>query len=182
MLRMTAIWGWNCSVDSSWKLETSRTDQVSGVLFVDEGDDGDADVAADEGGQAGGGEDFADQRGGGGFAVGAGDGEGVAFEEARGEFELADDGAAEVAGLHQLGCVERDAGADDDEVLAAEGEQAVAAGLDVDAFIEQRGNVFGEGFGAAHVGDGDLRAAGGAETAPRPGRTCRVRRRELFCL
>ncbi len=95
------------------------------------------------------GEDFADQRGGGGFAVGAGDGEDVAFEEARGQFELADDGQAEALGLHQLGRVERNAGADDDEVLAAEGEQAVAAGLDHDAFFEQRRNVFGEGLGAS---------------------------------
>ena len=127
--------------------------------FVDEGDDGHADVAADQRGQAGSCEDFADESGGGGFAVGAGDGEDVAFEEARGEFELADDGQAEGFDLHQLGRVERNAGADDDEVLAAEGEQAVAAGLDHDAFFEQGGNVFGEGLGAAHVGDGDLGAA-----------------------
>ena len=32
MLRMTAILGWNSSVLSSWKLETSSTDQVSSVL------------------------------------------------------------------------------------------------------------------------------------------------------
>ena len=32
MLRITAIWGWNCSVLSSWKLETSITDHVSAVL------------------------------------------------------------------------------------------------------------------------------------------------------
>jgi len=33
MLRMTAMRGWNSTVLSSWKLETSRTDQVSAVLF-----------------------------------------------------------------------------------------------------------------------------------------------------
>ena len=129
-----------------------------GGAFVDEGDDGDADVAADERVESGCFEDLADQRRGGGFAVGAGDGERLAAQEAGGEFEFADDGAAEVAGLHELGCVERNTGADDDEVLAAEGEQAVAAGFDHDALVEQGGNVFGEGFGAAHIGDGDLRA------------------------
>ncbi len=80
------------------------------------------------------------------------------LQKARGQFEFADDGAAEVAGLHQLGRVERNAGADDDEVLAAEGQQAVTAGFDVDALFQQRGNVFGQGFGAADVGDGDLGA------------------------
>ena len=32
MLSITAMEGWNCSVVSSWKLETSRTDQLSAVL------------------------------------------------------------------------------------------------------------------------------------------------------
>ena len=146
---------------SGFKLEAGDFEDGPGGVgaFVDEGDDGDADVAADEGGEAGLLEDFAEQRRGGGFAVGAGDGEDFAFEEAGGEFEFADDGQAEVAGLRKLGRVEWDAGADDDEVLAAEGEQAVAAGFDVDALFEEGGNVFGEGFGAADVGDGDLGAA-----------------------
>ena len=74
-------------------------------------------------------------------------------------------GRPKLASLHQFGCVERDAGADDDEVLTAEGEQAVAAGFDVDALFEQGGNVFGEGFGAADVGDGDL----GSATAQKQG-------------
>ena len=68
-------------------------------------------------------------------------------------------GQPEAAHLGQLGSIERNAGADDDEVLAAEGEQAVAAGLDLDALFEQRGNVLGQGLGAADVGDGDLGAA-----------------------
>ena len=146
---------------SGFELEAGDFEDRPGVVgrFVDEGDDGHANVAADQRGNAGLLEDFAEQRGGGGFAVGAGDGEDFALEEAGGEFEFADDGAAEVSGLHQFGSVERDAGADDDEVLAAEGEQAVAAGFDDDALFEQGGNVFGEGFGAADVGDGDLGAA-----------------------
>ena len=35
----------------------------------------------------------------------------------------------------------------------------MAAGFDHDALFEQGGNVFGEGFGAADVGDRDLGAA-----------------------
>ena len=68
-------------------------------------------------------------------------------------------GRPKLLDLHQFGRVERHAGADHDQVLAAEGEQAVAAGFDHDALFEQRGNVLGQGFGAAHVGDRDLRAA-----------------------
>ena len=82
----------------------------------------------------------------------------LALEEARSQFEFADDGQAEALDLHQFRRVERDAGADDDQILTAEGEQAVAAGLDHDALFEQRGDVLGERLGAAHVGDGDLRA------------------------
>ena len=174
--------GWNCSVLSSWKLETSRTDQVSSVLSSMSAMTGTPMLPPTSVGNAGLLEDFADERRGGGLAVGAGDGEDLAFQEAGGEFEFADDGAAEVACLHQLGCIERHAGADDDEVLAAEGEQAVTAGFDVDAFVEQGGNVFGERFGAANVGDGDLGSATAQKQWPRPGRIFRVRRPELFCL
>jgi len=55
--------------------------------------------------------------------------------------------------------VERHAGTDHDKVLAAEGEQAVAAGLHHDALFEEGRNILGERLGAAYVGDGDLRAA-----------------------
>ena len=104
-------------------------------------------------------ENFADQRRRGGLAVGAGDRQYLAFKKARGQFEFADDGQAEVARLDQFGRIERHARADDDEVLAAEGEQAVAAGLDVDPLFEEGGNVFRQRLGAAQVGDGDLGAA-----------------------
>ncbi len=156
MLRMTAILG--MEFFGGFELEAGDFEDVPGGVrrFFDKGDDGDADVAADLRGEAGFLEDFAEERGGGGFAVGAGDGEDLAFEEAGGKFQFADDGAAEIAGLHEFRCVERHAGADDDDVLAAEGEQAVAAGFDVDALVEEGGNVFGEGFSAADVRDGDL--------------------------
>ncbi len=141
-----------------FKLEAGDFENVPGGVgrVFNEGDDGNADVAADLRGDSGFLKNFAEERGRGGLAVGTGDGEDLSFEEAGGELELADDGAAEVAGLNQFGRVERNAGADDDEVLAAEGKQAVAAGFDVDALIEKGGNVFGKGFGAANVGDGNL--------------------------
>ena len=60
--------------------------------------------------------------------------------------------------LRQFRRVERNAGADDDKVLAAKGEQAVAAGLDHDSFFEQGGDILGQRLGGAHVGDRDLRA------------------------
>ena len=51
----------------------------------------------------------------------------------------------------------RDAGADDDQVLAAEGEQAVAAGFDIDARVEQRRDVPSQRLSAAQVRNRDLR-------------------------
>ncbi len=65
--------------------------------------------------------------------------------------------------LHQFGRVEGNAGADDDKVLAPEGEQAVTASLDHDALFEQRRDILGERFGAADVGDGDLRTLAAQE-------------------
>ena len=54
--------------------------------------------------------------------------------------------------------IERDAGADHDQVLAAKRQQAVAAGFDIDAFIEQRGDILGERLCAADIGNRDLGA------------------------
>ena len=68
-------------------------------------------------------------------------------------------GQAEAFHLGEFGRIERDTGADNDEVLTAEGEQAVAAGLDHDSLFEQGGNVLGKGFGAADVRNRDLGAA-----------------------
>ena len=65
---------------------------------------------------------------------------------------------AEGADLYELGCGHGDARADDDEVLAAEGEQAVGAGFDHEAFVEEHGELGDEGCGAG-VGDGDAGAA-----------------------
>ncbi len=66
-----------------FELEAGDFEDRPGVVgaLVDEGDDGDADVAADQRVEAGLFENFADQRGRGGLAVGAGDGEDFAFAE-----------------------------------------------------------------------------------------------------
>ena len=129
-----------------------------GALFGKR-NDGDADVAADERRKSGPLEDFAEERGGGRLAIGAGDGENLAFEKAGGELQFADDGAAEALGLHQLGCFERHAGAHDDHVLTAEREQAVTTGLNVDSFFKECRDVFGESFCAADVRNSDLSTA-----------------------
>jgi hypothetical protein len=60
--------------------------------------------------------------------------------------------------LRQLRRIQRHAGADDDQILAAEGQQAVAAGLDHDALSSSAGISLASA-GAAHVGDRNLRAA-----------------------
>ena len=53
-----------------------------------------------------------------------------------------------------------DAGADDDQILLAEGAVAVAAGFDGDAVFEEEENFLAEfGFGLG-VGDGDAGATG----------------------
>ena len=118
MLRMTAMAGWNSTVLSSWKLETSRTDQVSSVLSSISETTGTPMLPPTSVGRPASFKNLAQQRGGGGLAVGAGDGQRVALEEAGGQFKLADDRQAEALHLRQFGCVQRHAGADDDQVLA----------------------------------------------------------------
>ena len=74
----------------------------------------------------------------------------------RSQFEFADNWQAEVLDLDQLRRIEGYAGADDDQILSAEGEQAVATGLDHNALFKERGDILGERLGAAHVGNSDL--------------------------
>jgi len=148
-----------------FELEAGDLEDVDrlGGGFGDELDDGQADVAADLGGDTGFAEDLAEEGGGGGLAVGAGDGDDAALEEAAGELELAHDGEAVADDLGDFGGVERNAGRDDDEVLAAEGEQAVTAGFDHDAGVEQRGDLASESDGGTGVRDGDAGAEGAQE-------------------
>src|SRR5208337_4178451 len=56
---------------------------------IDERNNRDADVAANQRGDAGRLKNLAQQGGGGGLAVGAGDGQGLALEEAGSQFQLA---------------------------------------------------------------------------------------------
>lgn len=140
-----------------FELEGGDFEDVPGAggAEFDEIDNGEADVATDEGLPLGVGEDMAEQRGGGGFAIGAGDGDDVSLERLGGEFELAQQRCAEAENLLDLRRGERDAGGEDDEVLAAEGEHAVAAGFDHHAGFEEGGDFVGEGVGGAGVRDGD---------------------------
>ena len=80
------------------------------------------------------------------------------FEESRRQFHFADDGNAALAGLHQLRHVERDARADDDQVLVAKCALAVLPGLDADAVIEQQRNLVAKLLFRLGIGDGNARA------------------------
>ena len=141
------------------QLEAGDFEDGPGVVgaVVDEGDDGDADVAADERGQAGLRRGF--RRSGVVVVVLPLEPVMATILPLRKRAASSSSpmiGQAEVAHLHQFRGVERHAGADHDQVLAAEGQQAVTAGFDHDALFEQGGNLFGQRLGAAHVGDGDL--------------------------
>jgi len=125
--------------------------------FINQGDNGDANVASNLDLEMGGGEDFSTEAGGGGLAVRAGNRNGLADEEARSQFQFSDHGQAKIVHLDELGGIERNAGADDDQVLAPEGEQAVTSRLHHDALVQQRGKIVSERGGAAHVGDSNQR-------------------------
>ncbi len=146
-----------------FQLETRYFKHRPGVVaaFIHQRDDRNADVSADRGV-----EDFSGERSRGGFAVGAGNGDGLAFQKAEREFQLAKNGQAEAPDLHELWRVERHARAYDDEVLAAEGEQPMSSGFDRNSLFEKSGNVLAQLLGAANVRDCDLRAA----TAQKKGR------------
>src|ERR1035437_3145072 len=77
------------------------------------------------------------QRRGSGLAVGAADGDDLAFEEARSQFHLADNKNTQGTRLHQLRNIEGHARTDYDEVLIAEGALPVLSGFYADAVIEQ---------------------------------------------
>ena len=128
------------------------------AALIDEAHHRHADVAGDQRRQTRLLQDFAGQRRRRGFAVGAGDGQDLAFQKARGQFQLADHRAAEVAGLHQFGRIQRHTGTDYDQVLAAKSQQAVAARLHHDALIQQRRNFLGKRLGRANIGYRHLRA------------------------
>ena len=72
--------------------------------------------------------------------------------------------------LRQLRRIERHAGADHDQILAAKGKQAVAAGLDHDALFEQRGDFLGQRLRPMRTSETVTCAPCGAETdaAARP--------------
>ena len=78
----------------------------------------------------------------------------VALEKAAGQFQLADDGEAELLSLFDFGGIEWHAGGDDDQILAAEGQEAMAAGLNHDAgFRGVRGSGRCKGGGTARIAD-----------------------------
>ena len=84
-----------------------------------------------------GGDDLARQRGSRRLAVRSGDGDDLAFQVARRQFDFANDGDAGLPRLQQLRHVGGHARADDDQFLLVEGALAVISGLDHDAAVEQ---------------------------------------------
>ena len=144
----------------AFKLEAGNLEHrpCFGVALINQADYRDADVAAYQRVQAALLENLAGECCGCCLAVGAGDGQDFALEKARGQFQLADYRAAEVFGLYEFGRIERHAGAHHDQVLSAESEQSMAAGLHHNALFKQRGDVLGQCLGAAHIGDRHLRA------------------------
>ncbi len=150
--------------------------------LIDEGDRRRADVSADQRLAPASGDDLARQRRGRRLAVGAGDGDDLAFQEACRQFHFADDRNTERTRLYQLRNIEGNAGTDHDQVLIAKGALAMLSGLDGDAVIEQQGNFVAKLLLRLGVGDGDLRAALLQEQERWPRRTCPARPPARVCL
>ncbi|WP_434423856.1 hypothetical protein [Nannocystis pusilla] len=132
MLRTIATSVAACSRVSSWKLEHFEHEGVGrgrpGAQEVEQGGgERDAEVAADEGPQAAGGEQGAGEGGDGALAVGAGDEDGrQAAEAGRGDRQrqahlAVDPGPRGELPLGRAEALGRDAGAQDHEVDAGEG-------------------------------------------------------------
>ena len=81
------------------------------------------------------------------------------LEESRRQLHFADHRNAEFASVHQLRHVERDARADDDQVLIAKRPLTVLPGLNVDALIQQQRNLLAKLLLGLGIRDRDLRAA-----------------------
>ena len=120
--------------------------------------DGDADVAADRAWEIRPSEDLAEQRGGGRLAVRPVMATILPLRN-RAASSISPITGGQARAPAPAAAYPRHAGADHDQVLAAEGPLAVAAGLDRDAFVEQRRDLFAQAAPALRIRDGDLRAS-----------------------
>lgn len=148
-----------------FELEAAEFGDGDGLVrgFADDGDERRADIAGENGGKTGVAKDVLDERGGGGFSVGAGDTDEAAVEKTIGELDFAPDGDAVGTRLLQQRRVSRNAGAGDDEVLIREQRFGLWAEKERDICGAERLCGFGKfGFGAG-VGCGDDGAVSGAE-------------------
>ena len=147
------------------ELEARDLDHVHRVVAgrVHQRDERRADVAADLRASAGFTENLAEQRRGGGLAVRAGHRHHRAAQEAPGELELGDDFDSLPAGLDEGGQLQRDAGAQDDEVGGEEVGLVVAGALHADPESAQGSGVGGDGRFGLELTHGDAGAAGGEE-------------------
>ena len=136
-------------------------DVVGGGDATPFGEEGMADVAAEPGDAAGGFEDVGDEGGGGGLAVGAGDGEDGSGTELEEDVHLGGDGDAGGAGSGELGTIAGDGGGGNDEGGLGEIGTDVAAEDETDGEVADLGEGVLELVGGGAVGDGDV----GAEVA-----------------
>ncbi len=125
--------------------------------LLDKTNCGGADVAAHQGFRAAGRDHLAGQAGGRGLAVRTGNGDDLALEETRRQFDFAYHRRAFAPGPRQLRQVRRHSGADDNEVLVPEGALAVLAGFDRDALVQQRLDLVLKLLLPLGIGDGNAR-------------------------
>ena len=111
-----------------------------GCRPLDQRDGWGADVAADHGGESARRYNLTRQRGSRGLAIRTSDGHNFLRQKSARQFDLADHGFAQGAGLDKRWRIHRNPGAHHDEVLSPECTLAVSAGLNRDAMIEQNRN------------------------------------------
>ena len=117
-----------------------------------------ADVAADDRCESAGCNNFPRQRGGRGFAIRAGDGDYASRDELRRQFDLANDGFAQGAGMLQEGRIHRHPRADHDQVLPLKGALAVPSGFDRYSVVEENWYLIRQLILRLGVGDGHPRS------------------------
>ena len=143
------------------QLETRYLEHHDGVglRLLDQGNCRRADIAADRSREAARRDNFTRQSRGRCLSVRPGDSDDVLGQKLGCQLNLTDHGLAHRAGLHQRRRIHRNAGADHDEILPAEGAFTVSAGFDRDAVIEQHRNFFSELILRLGIRNRDLRAS-----------------------
>ena len=125
-----------CLYGLELKAGNLQDDDVVWFRSLDQRNRRSADIPANQGRQSASRQDLTGKRGGGGFAIGAGNGNDPPRQKLSRQFDLANDGLARYASLHRQR-VHGDAWADHDQVLAVESTLAMFTGFNRDAVVEQ---------------------------------------------